>query len=83
MAEHETNINQFAGVNALAKRIEELTKQRDEFAKDRQNSQTRLLEEHGVALADMKTTLDLLVSAQSTYLTYPDESHGLNHGKRS
>ena len=25
MAEHETNINQFAGVNALATRIEELT----------------------------------------------------------
>ena len=51
MAEHETNINQFAGVNALAKRIEELTKQRDELTKERQDSQTRLLEEHGVSLA--------------------------------
>ena len=35
MAERETNVNQFAGVNALAKRIEELTKQRDELTKER------------------------------------------------
>jgi hypothetical protein len=63
MAERETNINQFAGVNALAKRIEELTKQRDELTKERQDSQTRLLEEHGVALVGLKTDLALLVAA--------------------
>ncbi len=61
MAEHETNINQFAEVNALAKRIEELTKQRDELAKERQDSQTRLLEEHGVALASLEKSVALLV----------------------
>jgi hypothetical protein len=61
MVEHRTNISQFAGVNALQKDIERLTKERDALAKERENAQTRLLEEHGVALADMKTTLDLLV----------------------
>ena len=61
MADHETNINQFAGVNALAKRIEELTKQRDELTKERQDSQTRLLEEHGVALASLERSVALLV----------------------
>ena len=61
MVERRTNISQFAGVNALQKDIERLTKERDELAKERENAQTRLLEEHGVALADMKTTLDLLV----------------------
>ncbi len=61
MAEHQTNINQFTGVNALAKRIEELTKERDALAKERENSQTRLLEEHGVALAALKTDLTLMV----------------------
>ena len=61
MVEHRTNISQFAGVNALQKDIERLTKERDALAKERENAQTRLLEEHGVALAEMKTTLDLLV----------------------
>jgi hypothetical protein len=61
MVERRTNISQFAGVNALQKDIERLTKERDALAKDRENAQTRLLEEHGVALAEMKTTLDLLV----------------------
>lgn len=61
MVERRTNISQFAGVNALQKDIERLTKERDELAKERENAQTRLLEEHGVALAEMKTTLDLLV----------------------
>lgn len=61
MVESRTNISQFAGVNALQKDIERLTKERDALAKERENAQTRLLEEHGVALAEMKTTLDLLV----------------------
>jgi chromosome segregation ATPase len=61
MPERETNISQFAGVNALAKRIEELTKQRDELTKERQDSQTRLLEEHGVALASLEKSVALLV----------------------
>ena len=61
MVERRTNISQFAGVNALQRDIERLTKERDALAKERENSQTRLLEEHGVALAEMKTTLDLLV----------------------
>lgn len=61
MVERKTNISQFAGVNALQKDIERLTKERDALAKERENAQTRLLEEHGVALAEMKTTLDLLV----------------------
>ena len=61
MGERRTNISQFAGVNALQKDIERLTKERDALAKERENAQTRLLEEHGVALAEMKTTLDLLV----------------------
>ena len=61
MVERRTNISQFAGVNALQKDIERLTKERDALAKERENAQTRILEEHGVALAEMKTTLDLLV----------------------
>ena len=61
MVERRTNISQFAGVNALQKDIERLTKERDSLAKDRENAQTRLLEEHSVALSGMKTTLDLLV----------------------
>ena len=61
MVERRTNISQFAGVNALQRDIERLTKERDALAKERENAQTRLLEEHGVALAEMKTTLDLLV----------------------
>ena len=61
MAEHETNQNQFAGVNALAKRIEELTKERDELTRARQDSQTKLLQEHGVDLAVVKGQLVLLV----------------------
>jgi len=61
MVERSTNISQFAGVNALQKDIERLTKERDALAKEREDAHTRLLEEHGVALAEMKTTLDLLV----------------------
>ena len=61
MVERRTNISQFAGVNALQQDIERLTKERDSLAKDRENAQTRLLEEHSVALSGMKTTLDLLV----------------------
>ena len=61
MVERRTNVSQFAGVNALQKDIERLTKERDALAKEREDAQTRLLEEHGVALAEMKTTLDLLV----------------------
>ena len=61
MVERRTNISQFAGVNALQKDIERLTKERDALAKERENAQTRLLEEHGGSLAEMKTTLDLLV----------------------
>jgi hypothetical protein len=71
MVERRTNISQFAGVNALQKDIERLTKERDALAKERENAQTRLLEEHGVALAEMKTTLDLLVE-RTKYL--PDIS---------
>ena len=61
MDDSRTNDAQFAGVNALQKDIERLTKERDSLAKDRENAQTRLLEEHSVALSGMKTTLDLLV----------------------
>ena len=61
MVERRTNISQFAGVNALQKDIERLTKERDALAKEREDAQTRLLKEHGVALDAMKTTLDLLV----------------------
>jgi DNA repair exonuclease SbcCD ATPase subunit len=61
MEERRTNVSQFDGVNALAKRIEELTRQRDELTKDRQDSQTKLLEEHGAALAALKTDLTLMV----------------------
>jgi len=61
MVERRTNASQFAGVNAIAKRIEELTKERDELTKERQNSQTKLIEEHGVILAEVQTTLTLLV----------------------
>jgi hypothetical protein len=61
MVERKTNVSQFAEVNALQKDIERLTKERDALAKDRENAQTRLLEEHSVALSGMKTTLDLLV----------------------
>ena len=61
MGERRTNISQFSEVNALQRDIERLTKERDELAKERENAQTRLLEEHGVALDAMKTTLDLLV----------------------
>lgn len=61
MVERRTNVSQFAGVNALQKDIERLTKERDALAKDRENAQTRLLEEHSEALANMKATLDLLV----------------------
>ena len=61
MAERETNINQFARVNALQKDIERLTKERDALAKERENSQTRLLEEHGEALAELKTSVALVV----------------------
>ena len=61
MVERKTNVSQFAGVNALAKRIEELTKERDELTKQRQDSQTRLLEEHGATLEHLETTLQLLV----------------------
>ena len=61
MIDGRKNGNQFDRVNVLQRDIERLTKERDSMATERQNAQTRLLEEHGVALADMKTTLDLLV----------------------
>ena len=61
MVERRTNVSQFAGVNALQKDIERLTKERDAFAKERENSQTKLLEEHGAALAELKTALTLVV----------------------
>jgi phosphoenolpyruvate-protein kinase (PTS system EI component) len=61
MLEHETNISQFAGVNALQKDIERLTKERDALSKERENAQTNLLEEHSITLKEMTTTLALLV----------------------
>jgi DNA repair exonuclease SbcCD ATPase subunit len=51
----------FDAATQLAKRIEELTKERDELSKQRQDSQIKLLEEHGKSLASVKTTLALLV----------------------
>jgi flagellar motility protein MotE (MotC chaperone) len=59
--ERRTNVSQFEGVNALQKDIERLTKERDDLARKREDSQTQLLKDHSVTLADMKTTLDLLV----------------------
>ena len=61
MVERRTNVSQFAGVNALQKDIERLTKERDALARERENSQTKLLEEHSVTLKEMTTTLALLV----------------------
>ena len=61
MVERRTNVSQFAGVNALKKDIERLTKERDALAKERENSQTRLLEEHGVSLEALKSQLGLLI----------------------
>ena len=63
MVERRTNASEFAGVNALQKDIERLTKERDAFAKERENAQTRLLEEHTTTLAGLKTDLALLVVA--------------------
>jgi hypothetical protein len=54
MIESRMNEAQFDEVKQLTKRVEEMTKARED-------SQTKLLEAHGVSLADMKTTLDLLV----------------------
>jgi len=62
MEEHRSNDRQFAGVNTLQKRIEELTKERDSLDKDRQDAQTRMLEDHGLALAEMKITLATVVA---------------------
>jgi len=61
MTERRTNVSQFEGVNALQKDIERLTKERDALARERENSQTKLLEEHSVTLKEMTTTLALLV----------------------
>lgn len=61
MAERRTNVSQFASVNALQKDIERLTKERDALARERENAQTKLLEEHGVALVQVQETLTLLV----------------------
>jgi hypothetical protein len=61
MNPHPTNASQFGAVNALQKDIERLTKERDALSKERQDSQTLLLKDHSVTLADMKTTLDLLM----------------------
>ena len=61
MDESQITTAQFAGVNALQKDIERLTKERDALSKDRENAQTRLLQEHSAALSGMKTTLNLLV----------------------
>jgi hypothetical protein len=63
MVERRTNVSQFAGVNALQKDIERLTKERDALAKERENSQTKMLEEHGVTLGEMKITLKTLVDS--------------------
>ena len=61
MVERRTNVSQFAGVSALQKDIERLTKERDALAKERENSQTKLLEEHSESLAELKTSLALIV----------------------
>ena len=53
--------SQFDGVNALAKRIEELTKERDDLTRQREEAQTKLLIDHSLALTDLKTSLALLV----------------------
>jgi 50S ribosomal subunit-associated GTPase HflX len=63
MVDRRTNVSQFDGVNALQKDIERLTKERDALAKERENAQTKLLEEHGTTLAGLKTDLALLVAA--------------------
>jgi putative protein kinase ArgK-like GTPase of G3E family len=69
MEGRNTNASQFEGVNALQKRIEELTKERDRASEERdercrqqEDAQTELLKEHGSALSEMKVTLALLVS---------------------
>lgn len=68
MVERRTNVSQFAEVKALTKRVEELTK-------ERQDSQTKLLEEHGIALAELKTDLTLLVERTKDL---PKAIEGLN-----
>jgi predicted nuclease with TOPRIM domain len=76
MAERRTNVSQFEGVNALQKDIERLTKERDALTKERENSQTKLLEEHGASLAALKTDLTLLVERTKDL---PAAIEGLNN----
>ena len=76
MVERRTNVSQFEGVNALQKDIERLTKERDALAKERENSQTKLLEEHGASLAALKTDLTLLVERTKDL---PAAIEGLNN----
>jgi hypothetical protein len=52
--QRRTNSGQFQSARALAERIEEMTR-------ERQQAQTRILEEHTQKLADVQTTLSLLV----------------------
>jgi hypothetical protein len=61
MIDRRKNGNQFDGVNALQKDIERLTKERDSMARERENAQTKLLEEHGEALAELKISVALVV----------------------
>ena len=68
MVECRPTVGQFAESNTLQKRIEELTKERDAatskldlLAKMQEDAQTKMLEEHGVALGEMKITLKALV----------------------
>lgn len=62
------NVKQFEESYALQKEIEKVTKERDEvtakldkLAKKQEDAQTEMLEEHGIALAEMKITLATVV----------------------
>ena len=62
MVAQRTNSDQFNEAHVLAKRIEELTKERDALAKRREDEQTILLNSHTIQLSDINTQLTLVIS---------------------
>jgi malate synthase len=61
MVAQRTNSDQFNEAHVLAKRIEELTKERDDLTKRREDDQTSLLNSHSCKLINIDKQLDLLI----------------------
>jgi hypothetical protein len=88
MAERKTNVSQFRHAEFLQRELARATEERDkatakldELAKEHDDAQTRMLEEHGVTLGQLQTTLGVVVVATEVLPKLVERVEKLEHFK--